>query len=427
VGASVAGCAAATLLGRAGASVALIDSHSDPRAYKRMCTHFIQASAIPVLARLGVAEEIERAGGQPSGLNLWTRYGWISYALEWASPPVSDHPALNIRRETLDPMLRSLAADSDGVELMLGQTVTALLRDASRDGRVAGVLARGRDGDQRELRAKLVIGADGADSQVAALAGLAAKQTGNNRFGYFALYRDTPLVTGSNAQMWLLDPDVAYAFATDGGLTLLMCMPHKRRLGEFKRDPEQAMAAVFAGLPDGPQFDPAKRESKLMGKLEMPNIVRPLAAPGLALIGDAGVASDPMWGVGCGFALQSAEWLSDAVAPTLRAGEQALDRGVERYARRHRKAILPHEKLCAAYSTGRRFNPAEKLFYRGAARNRELARRMVEMGSRWVTPRQMLTPSTLALLIRANLDRSARPNGLRTPPPAPLVAVKSAA
>jgi flavin-dependent dehydrogenase len=418
VGASIAGCTAATFLGRAGATVALIESHSDPKTYKRMCTHFIQASASPTIERLGLTEAVGQAGGEPNDLNIWTRYGWISFSREWAAPPVCDHPAWNIRREIFDPMLRELAAGTEGVELMLGNTVGALLRDggaaANGGGRVTGVVARERDGSERELRAKLVVAADGRDSGIAKLADEPTKLKKNNRFGYFAHYRDTPLVTGSSAQMWLLDPDIAYGFPTDGGLTLLACMPHKDRLAEFKEDPEQAMVRMFERLPDGPRLDPAKRESKVLGKLDMPNVVRRPSRPGLAFVGDAAIAADPVWGVGCGWALQSAEWLADAVSPALQAGEAELDGALGAYARRHRKGLAAHEKFCSAYSTGRKFNPVEKLLYRSAARDREIAGRMALMGGRWITPQQMLTPGTLGRVLRINLSRSRRPNGLRT-------------
>ena len=45
VGASLAGCTAATLYARQGLSVALVESHRDPAHYKRACTHFIQSTA----------------------------------------------------------------------------------------------------------------------------------------------------------------------------------------------------------------------------------------------------------------------------------------------------------------------------------------------------------------------------------------------
>jgi 2-polyprenyl-6-methoxyphenol hydroxylase-like FAD-dependent oxidoreductase len=54
VGASLAGCATATFLGRAGKRVALLERHTDPGAYKHLCTTLIQASAEPAIQRLGL-------------------------------------------------------------------------------------------------------------------------------------------------------------------------------------------------------------------------------------------------------------------------------------------------------------------------------------------------------------------------------------
>jgi 2-polyprenyl-6-methoxyphenol hydroxylase-like FAD-dependent oxidoreductase len=420
VGASIAGCTAATFLARSGARVALLESHSDPKTYKRMCTHFIQSSGGPTIERLGLRADIEAAGAQPNGLNMWTRYGWVSFSPDSArSSTLREHPGWNVRRETFDPLVRELAAGTDGVELMLGHTVHSLLREGSR---VRGVLARERDGSEHELRARVVIAADGRESAVAKLAAQPTKLKPNRRFGYFAHYRDTPLVTGSSAQMWLLDPDMAYAFPTDGGLTLLACMPHKDRLPEFRSDPEQAMVRLFERLPDGPRLEPAKRESKVMGKLEMPNVVRQTTAPGLAFVGDAALAADPVWGVGCGWALQSGEWLADALVPALRGGDAAVDGALSAYAARHRKGLDAHEKFCSAYSSGHKFNPFEKLLFRAAARDEQLTERMALMGGRWITPQQMLNPATVARMLRVNLSRTKRPVGLKTRPVVTTVA-----
>ncbi len=436
VGASIAGCTAATFLARSGAKVALLESHSDPKTYKRMCTHLIQSSASPTIERLGLRGAIEDAGAQPNDLNIWTRFGWISAEHESAPPPICDHPAWNIRRETFDPMLRELAAATEGVELMLGHTVTALLRDgldaghsaragaggagardgvgaASADERIAGVVVRERDRSERELRARVVLAADGRDSAIAKLADQPTELKPNQRFGYFAHYRDTPLVTGSSAQLWLLDPDVAYAFPTDGGLTLLACLIHKDRLPEYRADPERAMVRLFDGLPEGPRLDPAKRESKVMGKLDFPNVVRQPTRPGLAFIGDAALAADPLWGVGCGWALQSAEWLAESVGPALKGDADTIDRALTAYAARHRKGLDAHEKFCSAYSSGKRFNPGEKLLFRAAARDEVIAGRMAEMGGRWITPQEMMTPATIGRILRVNLSRVKHPGGLR--------------
>jgi 2-polyprenyl-6-methoxyphenol hydroxylase-like FAD-dependent oxidoreductase len=412
VGASIAGCTAATFLARSGAKVALLESHSDPKTYKRICTHLIQSSASPTIERLGLRGAIEEAGAQPNDINIWTRYGWICFDHEAAPAPMRDHPAWNIRRETFDPMLRELAAETDGVELMLGHTVHSLLRTGAR---VDGVAARERDGTEHELRAKLVLAADGRDSAIAKLTGQPSKLRPNRRFGYAGYYRDTPLRTGSSAQMWLLDPSVAYAFPTDGGLTLMACMPHKDRQAEFKADPEAAMQRLFEGLPEGPRLEPAKREGQIVGKLEMPNVVRQTTSPGLAFVGDAAIAADPLWGVGCGWALQSAEWLAESVGPALSGDAAMVDRALQAYAARHRKGLDAHEKFCSAYSSGKRFNPGEKLLFRAAARDAELTMRMAQMGGRWITPQELMTPGTLGRILRVNLSR-ARPKGLRTRP-----------
>ena len=164
------------------------------------------------------------------------------------------------------------------------------------------------------------------------------------------------------------------------------------------------MAALFDRLPDAPVLDPAKRESKVMGKLDMPNIVRPVAHPGLALVGDAAISSDPMFGVGCGFALQSAEWLAEALGPALGGGASSVDGAVADYARRHRRGLAAHEKFCSDYSSGRKFNLAERLLYRGAARDRQLAGRMAELGGRWIQPQELITPGTVARVVRVNLS-----------------------
>jgi hypothetical protein len=39
-----------------------------------VCTHFVQPSAYPVLERIGLDQLIERAGGVPNGIDLWSRY-----------------------------------------------------------------------------------------------------------------------------------------------------------------------------------------------------------------------------------------------------------------------------------------------------------------------------------------------------------------
>jgi 2-polyprenyl-6-methoxyphenol hydroxylase-like FAD-dependent oxidoreductase len=175
VGGSLAGCAAAIQLGRAGLRVAVVEKQPDPGAYKRMCSHFIQASGVPTLERLGLVEPMEAAGARRPRIHMWTRWGWIE------APEESAARGINLRRQVLDPMVRSLAAETPGVELLLGWTVERLLREGSG---FAGVVARNREGEERELRGRLTVGADGRDSKIAELSEVPVKTYPHNRFAY---------------------------------------------------------------------------------------------------------------------------------------------------------------------------------------------------------------------------------------------------
>src|SRR5271168_4064238 len=102
VGASLAGCTTAILLARAGARVALVEQRPDPGAYKKICTHFIQSSAVPTLERLGLLERMMQVGALRGRARLHTPWGWI------APPAKSSIPTgVNLRRERLDPLLRT--------------------------------------------------------------------------------------------------------------------------------------------------------------------------------------------------------------------------------------------------------------------------------------------------------------------------------
>jgi len=401
VGASLAGCAAATLLARDGARVALVEKQPDPRAFKKICTHFIQASAKPTLRRLDLLDPILEAGAVSYVGRLRTRWGWME------PPPDRAEPSLTLRRMVLDPIVRDAAAATPGVELLLGRTAVAVQRDGDAFG---GVTVRDRDGEETTLRGRLVVAADGRDSRLAALAGLEGKTLPHGRICYAAYY-EGPMPEGApNTSAWNTDPQFALAAPTDGGLILYGVMPTKDRLPEFKRDPEEAMVSMIASMPDPPPIREAKRVAPVSGKLEMPNRLRGPVAPGLALIGDAALASDPLFGIGCGWAFQSAEWLADAVAPALR-GEEPLQRGLRRYRRRHRSELRGHCLLIHSYATGRRFNLAERTLYSAAARDDGVAEAVDVLYTRRRKPGRVLVralPRAVAVNARHNFPRTGR-------------------
>jgi 2-polyprenyl-6-methoxyphenol hydroxylase-like FAD-dependent oxidoreductase len=116
-------------------------------------------------------------------------------------------------------------------------------------------------------------------------------------------------------------------------------------------------------------------------------------------VGDAALAADPLWGVGCGWALQSADWLVEETAPALADGAD-LDAALERYRRVHRRRLLGHYLNIADISSGRPVNAFERRMYRAAARDQVVCSAFEEIGSRRRSPARMLDPRVLARIAR---------------------------
>ncbi|MGW2179071.1 NAD(P)/FAD-dependent oxidoreductase [Streptomyces sp. NPDC001732] len=394
-GSGLAGSAAAVLLARRGARVALLERRSDPEAYKVLCTHSITANAHPVLAELGLVPDLEKAGAVRNDARWYTRWGWIEPNAAFTGPELPH--GYNIRRSVLDPLIRSRAAETPGVDLLLGHRVTGLVREAGRTVGVRAATPRG----EREIRARLVVGADGKDSAVAKFAEVPGRVHENARFGYLAHFRNLPL-HGGIGQTWFLEPDMAYAFPNDDGVTVLAVILDKKRLPAFKEDLEGNFLDFVRALPEAPPIDSAERITKFIGTVDYPLHSRRATAPGVALIGDAALTGDPLWGVGCGWALQSAQWLAEAVAPTVTGPQGGLDKSLATYARKHRRRLGGHQHLAADYARSRPFNPMERLMFSAAARDTALARHMYLFAARLIGPLRFLNPAAVARALVVN-------------------------
>jgi 2-polyprenyl-6-methoxyphenol hydroxylase-like FAD-dependent oxidoreductase len=393
VGASLAGCATAIGLARAGARVAVVEKKPDPNAFKRTCSHFIQAGGVPAIERLGLLEACEAAGARRSRMHAWTKWGWIE------APPEDAGLALNLRREVLDPLLRSTAAQTPGVEMMLGWGAERLLWG---NGAFAGVAVRSPEGEEREIPAALTVGADGRDSRIAELSGVPVKTFPHSRFAYGAYFEGGEPAHAPDASLWMMDPQWAAAFPTDGGLTFYAAMPTMDRLPEFKRDPQRALVDFVGDVPEAPPIREARLVGSVTGKIDMTNRMRKPVASGLALVGDAALATDPLFGVGCGWAFQSAEWLGESVRPALQ-GDEPLEQGLERYRRRHAKELAGHAFFIHDYASGRRFNPVERMMFAAAARDPKAATLFDQIGTRRDRPQRLmprLLPRALAVNAR---------------------------
>jgi flavin-dependent dehydrogenase len=407
VGAGIAGSAAAIRYGREGLRVALLERSPDPQHFKRACTHTISAAAVPILDELGLSEELAAVDAPRHNWQLYTRYGWVRDDLDGYRFPKRN---CTVRREVLDPMLRRHAVRSGDVDLMSGWTVERLLR---ADGRIRGVIARDRAGTRVELQGALVIGADGRGSRVATEAGLRERRRRHERFAVWGYFENVELVTYPDSQIYFLDPDCAYLMPTDSGLTILVIAVHKRHLPEYKRDPEGFYWDYVRRLPNAPRLEHASQVGEFVSRLDMTNIKRRVSGPGVALIGDAACAVDPVWGWGCGWALKSSQLLADATIPALRAGSR-LDGALRRYRWRHLKTFAAPYELAADYSSGRGFNVFERILFAAAVRDQRVAWHLHSYVTTSIGVRQLVAPGPALRAVRVAL--SAQLGGLRYGP-----------
>ncbi|WP_431894995.1 NAD(P)/FAD-dependent oxidoreductase [Nonomuraea sp. bgisy101] len=332
-----------------------------------------------MLRRTGLWEAMVDAGAAVGDIARWTTAGWFV-------PEPGLPECISLRREKLDPLLRTIAAGTPGVDLVLGRTVTGLLESG---GRITGV----RVGDE-EIQARLVVGADGHRSPVAQVAGVPEDVAPNERFGLWAYYRGVVPRGPAASQIWSLDPDVGILVRTDHDLHMLVAFPAKARLAEFQADRAGALERFMACLPDAPDLSSAERVSKVIGTNDYPCVRRdPAPRPGLVLVGDAAITGDPTPAVGCGWAFRAAEWLVESTAPALLDGGD-LEAGVAVY-RQALEFIVEHDRIGRRDALARPANPAQKLVTKAAHRDRELARRVYLFSMRAIPAAGLVSARTL--------------------------------
>jgi 2-polyprenyl-6-methoxyphenol hydroxylase-like FAD-dependent oxidoreductase len=304
VGARCAGAPLATMLARSGLRVCVVDKDRFPS--DTPSTHGIQPTGVQVLQRLGVMDSLLELA-PPMTRARMVFDGDVAVVDDVVA--ITGAPVLSVRRPKLDQVLVDTAAEA-GAEVRTEAAVTGLVLDR---GRVAGVTTAAGD-----LRAPLVVGADGTRSAIARLVGAREYHpTANGRIFVWAYYEANP----TNGEMWMgkID-DYAYLVTpTDSGLTLIGACPSIDRRDELRANRE---AVYEAGLRAWPELHDGvagvRREGRIHTMANMHGYFRQSAGPGWVLVGDAGHFKDPTPGQGIADALRQGEKLASAI-------ERALD------------------------------------------------------------------------------------------------------
>jgi flavin-dependent dehydrogenase len=342
VGGGPAGSCAGLLLARLGWQVALIERR--PRHREKACGYCLNVRAGGPLRRAGLLDEVKQlALGATRRVRVHLeRRSAISAQLPEC--PVSG-PGLLVDRGQFDQLLLDRAADA-GVRVF--QPATARL-DGPNGGPITVQVHQG--GSTRQIRGRLVVGADGLRSAVARVAGLADGGRNGRKYG-FALDVPAPGRVGA------IEPGTIEMFVVAGGY-----------LGVVNRGGGGLHVAglVGCGAPDdsGPfafvervagRFEmlaeaglhrlDRHRCRRLLGAGPMPSRPKRVAGDGVVLVGDAAGYIEPFTGEGMSWALESAEILATVAADvspggwTPAASRRYRRTWVRRIGRRQRRCAL---------------------------------------------------------------------------------------
>ena len=404
VGARCAGSPLAAKLAQAGLSVALVDRAGFPS--DTLSTHIFQNDAARVFADIGALDALV-ATGAPWIERVDLRVENLSLVHPWPRRPGDPGTLLSVRRPLLDGALVDAAAAA-GAHVRTRTTVTGLVEGG---GRVAGVRVRGEDGGgETELRAPLVVGADGRRSTVGRRAGARTYNTvPNQRLACWAYFEgaSAPEPQTFFAHRW--DDEFVIAWPSDGGLYLAAAIAPLSRAGEFRADPAVALdahlgrCAPVAGILAG-----AQRVGRPLLAVRWTSYFRESAGPGWVLVGDAGHFKDPTPGQGISDAARQSERLAGAIVDGL-GGRRPVDAEMTRWWRWRDVDAREMAWFAGDLGQGGRVPPVLVEILEHLAGDEEMVDRWFDVLNHRVRPSEILTPARLVGATARLVRRGGRP------------------
>jgi len=315
VGGGPAGSSAALTLARAGLETLVIDRSQFPRP--KACGEYLSAGAVAQLRTLGVERDLVGAAAPLRGIRLSGNGVRVELRFSqpgWALP----------RAQLDDALLRS--AITAGARFS-----HARLEDLTEEETGRTLTVREPDGETRAIRARFVIGADGAHSMVAKKLGLTMPQRGIQRFalgGHYAGFGDLePFV-----EMFVEGSSYFAVNPFDAARANVMVIVRENDLAARKNDVDSFIrerARELSG--NASRFADARLEGKRVAVGPLAHATRGVRAGRVLLAGDAAGFIDPFTGQGVYLALLAGIAAAQTIVSALDtpAAARSAQRGYE--------------------------------------------------------------------------------------------------
>ncbi len=333
VGAGPGGATAAAHLANAGLDVVLLEKTTFPR--EKVCGDGLTPRAVKQLLNLGI--DTSESAGWLHNRGLRIVGGGNRLEIPW--PDLASFPNYGLVRPRADfDELLARTAEAAGARLFEQTPVTGAILD-DRTGRVIGVTTRARDGGPSEVRAPIVIAADGNSSRLALSVG--REKRDDRPMGvavrtYYKSPRDKDDWLESWLELWdgtALLPGYGWIFGMGDG-TCNVGLGILNTSDAFgKVDYKDLLSKWLDQTPEEWGFREENRTQEVRGAaLPMGFNRQPHYERGLLLVGDAGGMVNPFNGEGISYAMESGSLAAEIIANAHAAGSaEALERALQGY------------------------------------------------------------------------------------------------
>lgn len=321
VGAGPAGATLAYLLARNGVEVTLLERHTDfSREFRG---EVLLPGGIRPFDEMGLWDAFEAVPQvQLPRVKIYIRRV-LRIQREFTAEEFGRFGARWISQPGLLEMLVERAEEHAGFRLERGASVGGLLEE---DGRWVGVRAR-IGGEERELRADLVVGCDGRTSVVRRRAGI---EHSSDPTPMDIVWCKLPMLpafeTDAHLRFYAGDGHLLVAAPVYDGCLQLGWIIRKGSYGEIR---EQGMPACLDAMADHVSPDLAEHLRRHRADAIEPFLlstvsdrVRQWAHPGLLVIGDAAHTMSPVGAQGLNVAIRDAVVAANHLVPVLAAGAE---------------------------------------------------------------------------------------------------------